>query len=143
MAKSKTKRSSSKSRKTSKSTKSFNIIHFLLHLLNVVKLYHWKTLSYPTHKATDELYDELNGLIDNFAEVLLGKNNRSILNIKPINAEAQSNPQLIKYVEDCKKKLNNLTSLSSVVNESDTDLLNIRDEILAALNKFTYLLTLK
>ena len=113
--------------------------------MNVVKIYHWKTLSYPTHKATDGLYEELNGTIDQFVEVLLGKtgNSRSILNIKPINVTSQSDQQLLKFVEDCKKKLNNLTSLSTVVKDTDTDLLNIRDEILASLNKFTYLLTLK
>ena len=69
MAKSQTKRSSRSKSVSSKSGKSsnvdsFNVIHFLLHLLNVVKIYHWKTLSYPTHKATDGLYEELNGTID-------------------------------------------------------------------------------
>ena len=42
-------------------------------MLNVVKIYHWKTFSYATHKATDELYEELNENIDKFVEVLLGK----------------------------------------------------------------------
>jgi hypothetical protein len=31
-----------------------------LEILLMVKLYHWKTHSYATHKATDQLYDDLN-----------------------------------------------------------------------------------
>ena len=44
-----------------------------LELLMMVKLFHWKTLSYATHKATDELYSKLNEHIDTFIEILLGK----------------------------------------------------------------------
>ncbi len=44
-----------------------------LEILLMVKLYHWKTTSYATHKATDELYTKLNESIDSFIEVLLGK----------------------------------------------------------------------
>jgi len=32
------------------------IVPTFLHMLNTVKLYHWKTTSFSTHKATDELY---------------------------------------------------------------------------------------
>ena len=44
-----------------------------LEILLMVKLYHWKTYSYATHKATDDLYTKLNANIDSFIEVLLGK----------------------------------------------------------------------
>ena len=44
-----------------------------LEMLLMIKLYHWKTTSYATHKATDELYSKLNENIDSFIEVLLGK----------------------------------------------------------------------
>ena len=49
-----------------------------LHMLNTVKLYHWKTTSYSTHKATDQLYSDLNEKIDEFVEILLGKPNITI-----------------------------------------------------------------
>ena len=35
-----------------------------IEILNIVKIYHWKTFSYPEHKATDELYESLNGRVD-------------------------------------------------------------------------------
>lgn len=41
-----------------------------LEMLMMVKLYHWKTHSYATHKATDQLYDSLNDNVDKFIEVL-------------------------------------------------------------------------
>ena len=28
-------------------------------MLNTIKLYHWKTYSYATHKATDDLYSKI------------------------------------------------------------------------------------
>ena len=42
-----------------------------LEMLMMVKLFHWKTHSYATHKATDDLYDSLNDNIDKFIEFLL------------------------------------------------------------------------
>ena len=74
-----TKKSTQKKRQTvkrrpmySNSTKSV-LIRTFLEMLNIVKLYHWRTHSYAEHKATDELYAKLNEHIDTFVEVLLGK----------------------------------------------------------------------
>ena len=33
-----------------------NIVETFMGILNMVKLYHWKTYSYAKHQATDELY---------------------------------------------------------------------------------------
>ena len=49
------------------------IVTMFLQMLNTVKLYHWKTTSYSQHKATDELYSNLNENIDSFVEIMLGK----------------------------------------------------------------------
>ena len=48
------------------------MILFFMGMLNTVKLYHWKTFSFATHKATDELYEDLNKYVDEFVEVMLG-----------------------------------------------------------------------
>lgn len=60
---------------TKRNLKKFKqeIVIKFLEMLNVVKIYHWKTNSYTVHKATDELYERLNEHIDHFVEVLLGK----------------------------------------------------------------------
>ena len=70
-------------KKTRKTRKSYSvsatkytqqhIVTMFLQMLNTVKLYHWKTSSYAQHKATDDLYANLNTNIDSFVEVMLGK----------------------------------------------------------------------
>ena len=114
-----------------------------LHMLNTVKLYHWQTTSFSTHKATDELYASLNEKLDQFVEVLLGTTARGqVLNVSMVKmSHYANNAAFIKQIEFYKTFLIGLsTTLDPLIN---TDLLAIRDEILADLNKFLYLLTLK
>ena len=121
------------------------LVPTFLHMLNTVKLYHWKTTSFSTHKATDELYSELNEKIDEFVEVMLGKREMGgrakLLNVPMIKLSVYSNNEAFKkQIESYKHFLLAFNeTLGGVVN---TDLLAIRDEILAAFNKFLYLLTL-
>lgn len=115
-----------------------------LSLLNTVKIYHWKTHSYSTHKATDELYSRLNKDIDKFVEVLLGKigNRVDLTKVKsvPIH-DFTSLEQMKKEIVSFKSYLVNLDSNKVMRSMSNSDLYNIRDEILADLNQFLYLLT--
>ena len=112
----------------------------------MVKLFHWKTHSYATHKATDELYDSLNEHIDKFIEVLLGKtgsridlmSNRTI-SLIDLNSQESLKSKIMSF-KSILVGLDNNKALSSM---SNSDLLNIRDEILGDLNKFLYLLTFK
>lgn len=139
------KRSGSMRRKTT-SVKNFEkeITVIFLEMLLMVKLFHWKTHSFATHKATDELYDSLNEHIDNFIEVLLGKtgNRIDLMNHKTISLiDLESSSKLKSKIESFKSYLVSLTNNMSVM--TNTDLLNIRDEILGDMNKFLYLLTFK
>ena len=113
-------------------------------MLNTVKLYHWKTTSFATHKATDELYGSLNEKIDHFVEVMLGKREMGgrakLLNVSMIKLTVYSNNEaFVKQIEMYKTFLMDLSQFDSVMN---ADLLAIRDEILAEFNKFLYLLSL-
>ena len=147
----KTNRKNGNTRKRYSSTSiisSFNkqVTVTFLEILLMVKLFHWKTHSYATHKATDELYDTLNDHMDTFIEVLLGKTGTRIdlLNNKKISLIDLSSPEQLKAkVEGFKSYLVSLTNNKALSNMNDTDLLNIRDEILGDLNKFLYLLTFK
>jgi hypothetical protein len=119
-----------------------NIVTMFLQMLNTVKLYHWKTSSYAQHKATDELYSNLNSSVDSFVEIMLGKaGNR-------VNLTGTKSIPLLDYtdVSGFKREVemykDYLIGLQ-VDGHRDTDLLNIRDEILGHLNQFTYLLTFK
>ena len=125
------------------------IVTQMLQMLMTVKLYQWNTLSFSTHKATDELYGSLNTLIDQFVEVLLGKHNnisernkQEILAVKTLHLHTYKDNGKFKHQLEMYKKY--LIGLNKHFNTSEnSDLLNIRDEILATLNKISYLLTLK
>jgi hypothetical protein len=117
------------------------LVPTFLHMLNTVKLYHWKTTSFSTHKATDELYSKLNEKIDEFVEVMLGKRElggrAKLLNVSLIKLSVYSNNDAFK------KQIEMYKDFLLSFNESlGVDLLAIRDEILAAFNQFLYLLSL-
>ena len=121
-----------------------NILFICLQLLNTVKLYHWKTMAYSEHKATDELYGELNDKIDTFVEILMGKNGKRINLVKKSLANDLNNSSnLKKYIEKTKEYFIGMNGDANLSSSKNSDLLNVRDEILGSLNKFTYLLTLK
>ena len=116
-----------------------DIIHFFIELLNVIKLYHWKTKSFPEHKNTDELYSSLNDHVDHFVEVMIGiTSKRPSHSIYHINAyNFSSKEELKKYLSKVKKELVHMNSTF----KGESDLLNIRDEILGDIHRFEYLLT--
>ena len=151
-SKSKTKNKNNKTRhiRLSNSTTLFafqqEITMVFLEVLMMVKLYHWKTHSYATHKATDELYSKLNENIDHFIEVLLGKSGlrTDLTSHKNIRLfDFSSVEELKKEVYLFKGYLVSLNDNVAMKQMSNTDLLNIRDEILGDLNQFLYLLTFK
>ena len=148
--KKKTKTTTSKnySKSSSKIIEDFQkeITVIFLEILLTIKLYHWKTYSYATHKATDQLYEELNESIDKFIEVLLGekKNRINLMNKKSISLnDLDSQSKLENKIESYKKYFLNLNNNKAMNQMLDTGLFNIRDEILEQLNQFLYLLTFK
>jgi DNA-binding ferritin-like protein len=121
-------------------TKS-RIVQTFLEMLNTVKLYHWKTHSYAQHKATDELYSKLNENIDTFVEILLGKDESRIKMVEKRSRLIDS-----ENTKDFKSRIYEyrefLIDISKFFDEKrDTDLLNVRDEILGHINQFLYLMT--
>ena len=136
-------KSNSNSKSNSKSKN--NVVIFFLTMLNTIKMYHWQTFSYPQHKATDELYASIGDLTDKFVEVLLGKSNSRFALPTSFTLKVDNftnTNKLVSQVEKYKKMLVNIESYLPR-GMSNTDLLNIRDELLGDLNKFLYLLTLK
>jgi len=122
------------------------IVFIFLRLLNQIKIYHWNTYSYSQHKATDKLYDALNESFDKFVEVMLGKMDKRILfknNFQNIVINNLYDLQHLKFELNNFKNvlisLNNNANFNGVIN---SDLLNIRDEILAIINQHLYLLSL-
>ena len=139
-------------RKTRKSTvkntsevSESNIVVYFLEMLNTIKLFHWKTTGYAIHKATDDLHSKLSENVDSFVETMLGKHggrvqlqSQTTLTVKDYASTAtESFKKEIEEYKDFLQKLTNTLDASK-----DSDLLNIRDEMLGQLNQFTYLFTL-
>ena len=124
-----------------------NIVIMFLQMLNTVKLYHWKTSSYAQHKATDELYGNLNGSIDSFVEIMLGKNGGSRVNLTGTKSipllDYTDVSDFKREVEKYKMFLIGMDNDASLNISENSDIKNVRDEILGQLNQFTYLLTFK
>jgi hypothetical protein len=124
--------------------KEITVVFF--EMLLMVKLFHWKTHSYATHKATDDLYTKLNANMDSFIEVLLGKTGLRIdlMGTKNIRLIDLNSPESFKReIESFKGYLVSLNDNSTMKRMSNTDLYNIRDTILGDLNQLLYLLTFK
>ena len=118
------------------------VVAFFMEMLNTIKLYHWKTRSYAQHKATDELHGRIEEHVDKFVEVMLGKKKddrvkmiQKCLRIFDFSKKSDFRDQIIEYREF-------LIRMSQFLDkEKDTDLLNIRDEMVADINQFLYLLS--
>ena len=122
---------------------SAEVVNLMMTLRDQVKIYHWQTLSYPRHIATNDLLPKLDANIDQFVEVYIGKYGRPKFTgrsstIKLVNYNDKDAP---RFIQDAISWLTN--KLHKHVRTTDTDLLNIRDTILADLNQVSYLFTLK
>ncbi len=122
---------------------SADILQVMLFVRNQVKIYHWQTFSFARHKATDDLVSSLDENIDKFTEVYMGKYGRPHFTSKNSKIEVFDAKDSKGHVviEQCVKWL--MTDLPKRLKKTDTDLINIRDEIVADLNKARYLFTLE
>ncbi len=81
----------------------------------------------------------MDGLIDGFVEILMGKYGR--VPAIPFKLYNRNEKDIMAFIDET---VTYLLSLNGVLNpQVDTDLLNIRDEMLAEFNKLKYLITLK
>jgi DNA-binding ferritin-like protein len=108
-----------------------------------LRILHWQTKGYARHKAFGKTYETLDGLIDSFVEVCMGKHGRFVLEEqdKNIRIDNLTDVKIVEFLQNIKGFL---ISLSNELDPTkDTDLLNVRDEMLATINKLAYLLTLE
>ena len=115
-------------------------IHFFLQLRNQIKLYHWQTRIYARHIATDQIIDKLDKNIDSFVEIYIGKYGR------PRLAGANASLALQNMTEAGASRLikAGIKYLAKIALRAgaDSDLLNLRDEMVGDLNQLLYLFTL-
>ena len=121
------------------------LLQHFFYYQNLIKIFHWQTKKYAQHIASDQLYQTLQTLIDQWVEVYQGK--YGILTFEDkVNISLKD-----MDLSDFKKLL--IQFKSFLINDipnylgkdkemKNTDLINIRDEMLAILNKTLYLITL-
>jgi hypothetical protein len=106
-----------------------------------LRVFHWQSDTYGQHKAFGKAYEDLGDLIDSFVEVYSGKYG------KP-KAKLKYSFNLSNFEEGYTEFIDSAISFLDSLEEDldlgkDSDLLNIRDEMKAVLNRLKYLLTLK
>jgi DNA-binding ferritin-like protein len=117
-------------------------VNFLLGLQIQMKICHWQTKGIARHEAFGGFYNDLDPLIDKFVEQAMGKYGRFTLdeetkNIQMNNLSEIDLKSLINTVRD------SLVQMTDELDPKDTDLLNLRDEILGLVNKYSYLFTME
>lgn len=119
-------------------------IQFFFAMRDQIKLYHWQTRIYSRHKATDDVIKSLDEHIDQFVEVYMGKYGRPKMSGKTASVHVSnfSEKSIVSFIKKCIQML--LTDVVKGLKDNiDSDLINIRDEMLADLNQLLYLFTLR
>jgi hypothetical protein len=106
------------------------------------RVLHWQTESFAQHKAYGKIYESLSDLADKFMEEYMGKYGRCYFDggygsIRVYNINDMDIQKFVLHHIDIFNELN------EHLDDEDTNLLNIRDEIIGELNQLKYLLTLK
>jgi len=118
-----------------------NIVTNLLTIQNQLRVFHWQTQkkpgSFAQHEAFGKAYEELDPLVDDFIEVYQGKRgalmgkNGFTLNLENLSDNYEA------FIDEAIQYLVNYLPRALDQNK-DTDLLNIRDEMMAILNQTKY-----
>jgi hypothetical protein len=113
----------------------------MLQMQKQYQIFHWQTTSFSQHKSFGKIYESLDESIDTFIETYMGKYGR-VISASKFNLE-MSNYSDLNFVSATNSYIEFLINLTNMLDAArDTDLLNIRDEILGNLNRLKYLLTL-
>ena len=116
----------------------------MIFIRDQLKFYHWGgTELYSRHVASDALVDSITEKLDKFIETMQGGENKKLtLPKKNVLYTVETDITIVKLLESFKMWL--VSILPTLLNKTrkNTDLLNIRDDILGDINKTLYLFTL-
>ena len=118
------------------------IIIKLVQIQTQFRFVHWQTTYDAKHRAYGKVYDKMGDLIDDFVEAMMGKYGRPVFDSEfGVMFQDLESMKLQNFIDGTCEFL---ISLTEQLNPTmDTDLLNLRDEMLLLINKLKYLLTLK
>jgi DNA-binding ferritin-like protein len=125
---------------SSNNTEKF-LFEFFLGFLGQIKIYHWCTMSYATHKALDKLHSSLSDNIDEFMEVYIGKYNKQTIDVFNINIKGNSDTtNIIQYLQT---QRDHIKTIRNKQFKSCNEIQNILDTMMGEINKTIYLCNLK
>lgn len=121
-----------------------DIEQYIIDLMQVqcqVKVFHWQTKIYGKHIALDRLFDAIIDNIDEFTETAMGKYGRVDFSGVSYTFDNITDTGIANMIDGF---IDTAIALDDKVDaKKDSDLLNLRDELLGKLNQTKYLLTLK
>jgi hypothetical protein len=121
--------------------KAGDVAFVLMTLRDQIKVYHWQTITYSRHIATNDLVTKLDANIDQFVEVYIGRYGRPMFSGKTSRIPLK-NINDAGAVDILKQAITWMTEqLPTYLKKTDTDLFNIRDTIVGDLNQVLYLFT--
>jgi hypothetical protein len=114
-------------------------ITFFLQLQAQLRVLHWQTKSFAEHKALGKAYAALDPLVDQFIEVHSGRYGNTLAKTKfEFSVYNLKDTSSVAVIDNAIAHL--AVELPNALNSGDSDLLNIRDEMVAVLNQTKYLL---
>ena len=120
---------------------NMNIVTNLLIMQNQFRVFHWQTQkkpgSFAQHEAFGTAYEELDPLIDDFIEIFQGKNGALLAKTTFTVVLHNLDDDHEQFVDEFVDYLTNALPQALDPN-ADTDLLNLRDEMLGILNQTKY-----
>jgi DNA-binding ferritin-like protein len=118
-----------------------NLFEYFLGLLGQIKIYHWGTMNYSTHKALDDLHESLSDNIDEIMEVYIGKYNKQPIEKFEITMKANTDTSdIIGYLESEREKIRGIRNKYF---KGCTEIQSLFDNILSNMSKTIYLCKLK
>lgn len=118
-----------------------DIVKPMMEFRGQLKLYHWKTSSFARHKGTDKFLEKFDDKLDEFVEVMSGSRGEKVHDSFTLKFKTLTDKNAENYVKGFRDWVSG--KLPELLHEHETDLLNLKDEILANVNRLLYIMTLK
>jgi hypothetical protein len=109
-----------------------DMVMCFLHSVTNAHILHFSTTSYSAHKALQNFYEEIGGLVDDFVEAFQGKYGL-LTDYRPVFKLAEEPLSYMMYLKDELSRCRNSGNFPQ-----DSELQNIADEIAALVDSTIY-----
>jgi hypothetical protein len=119
-------------------------IQFFFELRDTLKIHHWQTNQFSTHTAIDGAIDDLDKLVDQYVEVYMSRFGRPrFAQGSGVALRSLTRKSIMKMLHLYTAYLQGATFAKGLKKDKHSDLFNIRDEMVAVIQRLLYLFTLQ